>query len=228
MSAPAKRIRRPRSAHWFLVSLLALACAAGLLLQGWAHNDIGKASTASEDPAAASVAPGTGSVIYRDGRRLTSRGLPDRTVALTFDDGPDPTWTPQVLEVLRREHVPGTFFDVGSRVAAHPEIVRRQLADGHEVGSHTFTHASLSAIAGWQENLELSMTARRRARPPSSARPTRRHRTRSHRATCARSSRRPATATSWSSPTATARTGSVRAGSASSPTRCRRTARAPW
>jgi poly-beta-1,6 N-acetyl-D-glucosamine synthase len=141
-----------------LVAMMALAVAAGLLLQGYAHNEIGRSSTVEARPDATSAAPGPGSVIYRSNGRLVSKSLPARTVALTFDDGPDPRWTPQVLDVLRREHVPATFFDVGSRVAQHPALVRRELADGNEIGSHTFTHAALSSTSGWRENLELSMT----------------------------------------------------------------------
>ncbi len=88
---------------------------------------------------------------------MTSRGLPARTVALTFDDGPDSTWTPRVLAVLAREHVPATFFIVGTRAAQHPELVRRVLAQGSEVGAHTWSHADLSNSPGWRRNLELSL-----------------------------------------------------------------------
>ncbi len=79
-------------------------------------------------------------------------------MALTFDDGPDPEWTPQVLDVLRRHGVPATFFVVGRRVASHPGLVRRQLDEGHEVGVHTFTHADLGTAPGWRASLELSAT----------------------------------------------------------------------
>ena len=51
--------------------------------------------------------------------------MPPDTVALTFDDGPDPPWTPQVLAVLAKYHVPGTFFVVGSSVARNPELLRQ-------------------------------------------------------------------------------------------------------
>jgi cellulose synthase/poly-beta-1,6-N-acetylglucosamine synthase-like glycosyltransferase/peptidoglycan/xylan/chitin deacetylase (PgdA/CDA1 family) len=79
-------------------------------------------------------------------------------VALTFDDGPDPTWTPAVLAVLRRYHVPATFFLVGAHAAAYPDLVRAELADGDEVGSHTYSHANLAAAAGWREGFELALT----------------------------------------------------------------------
>ncbi|MGE7385234.1 polysaccharide deacetylase family protein [Streptomyces sp. NPDC004126] len=78
------------------------------------------------------------------------------TVALTFDDGPDPAWTPQILRVLHEKQVPATFFVVGRHVAGHPELVRAQTAAGHEVGLHTFTHADLATAPVWQTRLELA------------------------------------------------------------------------
>lgn len=76
-------------------------------------------------------------------------------VALTFDDGPDPTWTPQVLEVLARESVPATFFLVGKQVEAHPRLAQREIAAGHVVGSHTFSHPSLGSVPGWEQQLQV-------------------------------------------------------------------------
>ena len=61
-------------------------------------------------------------------------------MALTFDDGPDPIYTPQVLDVLDRHGVVATFFLVGSRARRHPGIVRRILDDGHRIGSHSWSH----------------------------------------------------------------------------------------
>ena len=67
--------------------------------------------------------------------------LADRgAVALTFDDGPDPEFTPQVLDVLAAHGARATFFVVGRRARQHPELVRRALAEGHAVGSHTYAH----------------------------------------------------------------------------------------
>jgi|KBSMisStandDraft_5_1062788.scaffolds.fasta_scaffold257856_2 peptidoglycan/xylan/chitin deacetylase (PgdA/CDA1 family) len=60
--------------------------------------------------------------------------------ALTFDDGPDPLYTPQVLDELARLGAVATFFVVGAKVQRHPELVRRMLAEGHRVGSHSQTH----------------------------------------------------------------------------------------
>lgn len=64
-----------------------------------------------------------------------------RRVALTFDDGPDPQRTPAVLDLLARQGVRATFFVVGARAEAHPELVRRMVAEGHVVGNHSYTHS---------------------------------------------------------------------------------------
>src|SRR5207302_11489826 len=65
---------------------------------------------------------------------------------------------PQVLDVLRRRHVPATFFVVGSQVAAHPGLVRAELAQGHEIGAHTFTHKDLAAGRHVRATVELTLT----------------------------------------------------------------------
>lgn len=66
-----------------------------------------------------------------------------RRVALTFDDGPDPEWTPRVLAVLAARGVRASFFLVGERAARSPETVRRIAGEGHEVGNHSWSHRSL-------------------------------------------------------------------------------------
>jgi peptidoglycan/xylan/chitin deacetylase (PgdA/CDA1 family) len=66
-----------------------------------------------------------------------------RRVALTFDDGPDPRWTPRVLDILRAHGVSGTFFLVGRRAAREPAAVRAIVAGGHEIASHGWSHTSL-------------------------------------------------------------------------------------
>jgi peptidoglycan/xylan/chitin deacetylase (PgdA/CDA1 family) len=62
-------------------------------------------------------------------------------LALTFDDGPDPEFTPKVLDLLRRHDARATFFVVGQRAEAHPELVLRAASEGHLIGSHTYSHA---------------------------------------------------------------------------------------
>ena len=81
-------------------------------------------------------------------------------VSLTFDDGPDPTWTPMILDVLKRENVKATFFIVGSRAELYPGIVRRIVEEGHELGNHTYTHANVAASSEQQLRLELNATQR--------------------------------------------------------------------
>lgn len=66
-----------------------------------------------------------------------------RRVALTFDDGPDPVHTPKVLDVLRDAGIRATFFVVGERAARVPELVRRMVAEGHEIANHTWSHRNL-------------------------------------------------------------------------------------
>jgi peptidoglycan/xylan/chitin deacetylase (PgdA/CDA1 family)/glycosyltransferase involved in cell wall biosynthesis len=83
--------------------------------------------------------------------------LPPHTVALTFDDGPGP-YTRKVLDVLEREHVPGTFFVIGANVAGRTGVLRRMVADGDEIGVHTFTHPDLGAAGAWRERAEVDAT----------------------------------------------------------------------
>jgi peptidoglycan-N-acetylglucosamine deacetylase len=64
----------------------------------------------------------------------------DRSIALTIDDGPDPTWTPKVLALLARYDVSATFFMIGLRADAHPSTVAAVLDGGHQIANHTFTH----------------------------------------------------------------------------------------
>lgn len=69
-----------------------------------------------------------------------------RQVALTFDDGPDRTFTPRILDVLRDHGVKATFFVVGNRVAAHPDVVKRMVREGHVVANHSWNHPNLAKL----------------------------------------------------------------------------------
>jgi cellulose synthase/poly-beta-1,6-N-acetylglucosamine synthase-like glycosyltransferase/peptidoglycan/xylan/chitin deacetylase (PgdA/CDA1 family)/spore germination protein YaaH len=81
-------------------------------------------------------------------------------VALTFDDGPDPKWTPLILDILKREGVPATFFIIGENGQAHPDLVRRIFQEGHEIGNHTYTHPNLGEVPARITELELNATER--------------------------------------------------------------------
>jgi cellulose synthase/poly-beta-1,6-N-acetylglucosamine synthase-like glycosyltransferase/peptidoglycan/xylan/chitin deacetylase (PgdA/CDA1 family)/spore germination protein YaaH len=81
-------------------------------------------------------------------------------IALTFDDGPDAEWTPPILDILKAKHVRATFFVIGENAEANPGLVTRILADGHELGNHTFTHPNLADTPGEGVTLELNATQR--------------------------------------------------------------------
>lgn len=66
--------------------------------------------------------------------------VPEKLVALTFDDGPSPVWTPQILDELKKAQVKATFFMLGNHVEKYPEVARRVVAEGHEIGNHTYDH----------------------------------------------------------------------------------------
>ncbi|MEV6113562.1 bifunctional polysaccharide deacetylase/glycosyltransferase family 2 protein [Streptomyces sp. NPDC052109] len=165
-TAPARRGRsRPITprAHWLLLCVLAVTLSTTLLLQGYTHHMFG---ITSDDVTGARGRSGTvparvahGGPVIADAATSAHTARPKpRTLALTFDDGPDPVWTPRILDVLRRNHVHATFFVVGTEVVAHPDLVRRIVADGHQIGIHTFTHPDLSRLAPWQRSLELRET----------------------------------------------------------------------
>ncbi|HEV8168436.1 MAG TPA: glycosyltransferase [Pyrinomonadaceae bacterium] len=81
-------------------------------------------------------------------------------LALTFDDGPDPRWTPAILDILKQENVPATFFIIGKNGQAYPDLVSRIVDEGHEIGNHSFTHPNLGEIPLSLTELELNATQR--------------------------------------------------------------------
>lgn len=79
-------------------------------------------------------------------------------IVLTFDDGPDPDYTPRILDILKREHVPAAFFVVGSMAEKNIPILRREFEEGYEIGNHTFFHPDISTVSIQRVNLELNAT----------------------------------------------------------------------
>lgn len=79
-------------------------------------------------------------------------------VALTFDDGPETTLTPRLLDILAGEHVHATFFVVGKRLAYSPGLVRRAFQEGHEIGNHTFDHRALTSLTDDEIVAEIELT----------------------------------------------------------------------
>ena len=93
-------------------------------------------------------------VLYHQG------GTDPHKVSLTFDDGPDPVWTPRILDVLKARGVKAAFFIVGHNGEFNPSLVKRIVAEGHEIGNHTYTHANLTKISRTRMRLELDATQR--------------------------------------------------------------------
>ncbi|MEJ2854547.1 MULTISPECIES: bifunctional polysaccharide deacetylase/glycosyltransferase family 2 protein [unclassified Saccharothrix] len=154
MSRPSPR------AHWVLLSLSMVVLLALLLLDLFVVKRVGQGEAPVAGPA--NIVPDAlragGPLIGTDGDKLVSRAAPEKTVVLTFDDGPDPRWTPEVLDVLRRHDVKATFFVTGVAAAQHPDLLERVVAEGHEVGLHTFTHVDLGQIGETCTSLELDQT----------------------------------------------------------------------
>src|SRR2546421_4049404 len=150
-----QRIERP-PAHWSILALVLLAFVLLLFAQGASTHLTGQAGTPL-DSGHAVLKPGQTVLGGRDDRLYSRSRNPGRRVALTFDDGPDPTWTPKIAAELRRLHVPATFFEIGDRVAAHPDITRQLVADGFEIGNHTFTHTDPVGMPEWRLGLEISL-----------------------------------------------------------------------
>ena len=83
-----------------------------------------------------------------------------KVLCLTFDDGPDPRFTPRILDVLKSRHVPATFFVIGVNAENNPGLIRREYAEGHAIGNHTYTHPNIALTSPRRTDLELSMTQR--------------------------------------------------------------------
>jgi len=81
-------------------------------------------------------------------------------LALSFDDGPDPTWTPKILDILKQKNVKGTFMLIGSEAQENVGLMQRIVREGHEIGNHTYTHPDISEISPRQLQLELNLTER--------------------------------------------------------------------
>ncbi|MGF7041281.1 glycosyltransferase [Mucilaginibacter lappiensis] len=85
-------------------------------------------------------------------------GYAPKKLVLTFDDGPDPDFTPRILDILKKENVPAAFFVVGSMAEKNMQIVRRIYEEGYEIGNHTFFHPDISTISLDRVVLELNAT----------------------------------------------------------------------
>ncbi|MFE2231987.1 bifunctional polysaccharide deacetylase/glycosyltransferase family 2 protein [Streptomyces sp. JL2001] len=149
----------------FFMPLSLLACLLALLvLRGLATNE-----AFHDDRIAISVDKTTvpenllkgGPIIDARGAnnaRPVSYHIPDRTVVLSFDDGPSPEWTPKILEVLAARNIRADFFVTGAMTTRNPELIRQIVAGGHEIGVHTFTHPDLVYQSHARISWEMAQT----------------------------------------------------------------------
>ncbi|MFD9125097.1 bifunctional polysaccharide deacetylase/glycosyltransferase family 2 protein [Kitasatospora sp. NPDC059571] len=166
---PRESIRRSRRLaapplRFFLPVTLLVCLLALMVLRGMATNEV-----FHDERTAVSVDKGTvppnlltgGPIIDARGAKNdhpVSYSVPDHTVVLSFDDGPDPKWTPQILDLLKARHIHASFFITGSMAARNPDLIRRIVADGHEIGLHTFTHPDLALQTKTRLAWELGQT----------------------------------------------------------------------
>jgi peptidoglycan-N-acetylglucosamine deacetylase len=87
-------------------------------------------------------------------------GAAHKKLAISFDDGPDPRWTPKILDILKEKHVHGTFFVIGVEASEWPDILKREYAEGNAIGNHTYTHPNFEDISATQLRWELNLTQR--------------------------------------------------------------------
>ncbi|MEV7088754.1 bifunctional polysaccharide deacetylase/glycosyltransferase family 2 protein [Streptomyces sp. NPDC093085] len=134
--------------RYLLPVLVLAAMAAMLMLRGYVHSEI-LADHRVRPPADTDQVP---QHILEGGPVIDARGtgaaqsidIPDRKLVLTFDDGPDPEWTPKVLDELKKYDAHGVFFVTGTMASRYPDLVKRMVDEGHEIGLHTFNHPDLS------------------------------------------------------------------------------------
>jgi len=91
---------------------------------------------------------------------IQAYGYDPKKVALTFDDGPDPTFTPQILDILKKKNAKATFFLIGIPSENDPGLLKRIYDEGHEIGNHTLTHPNISEISPWRFDTEINVTER--------------------------------------------------------------------
>ncbi|MGW0704932.1 glycosyltransferase [Streptomyces sp. NPDC002643] len=152
-----RRVRLPL--RHILPGVFLLALMAMLMLRGYVHSEIladhRVGPPVANDRVPKEILEGGPVIDTRSGRQVSFE-VPDRELVLTFDDGPDPVWTPKVLDMLRKYDAHAVFFITGTMASRHPELIERMVAEGHEIGLHTFNHPDLSLQSKERIDWELS------------------------------------------------------------------------
>ena len=148
----------PPAAHRAIVAFCTAMVVVLLLVDGLTTRTLGAAGTDAPSPEAPLASSGPILVSNGHGGLVSRPWAPGNRIALTFDDGPSRAWTPRILSILERAHVPGTFFEMGANAVRAPSLTRRIVRDGFELGNHTFTHPDLATVPAWGRDLQLSMT----------------------------------------------------------------------
>ncbi|GAA3813125.1 glycosyltransferase [Streptomyces coacervatus] len=154
----AAALQKPRV---ILALLFLLGLTSVMLLDGYLRAEVGgdqRVRTGASSSKVPDKILDGGPILSFRGGRATTVSVPNKTIALTFDDGPNPTYTPAVLKILQENDVPATFFLVGSMISRYPGIVKDMVEQGNEVGIHTFTHVDLSYQSDARVNREMQQT----------------------------------------------------------------------
>jgi peptidoglycan/xylan/chitin deacetylase (PgdA/CDA1 family) len=114
-------------------------------------------------------------IVTTDSATITAVNTPSPVVAMTFDDGPHPTNTPRLLDMLRERGIRATFYLIGNRVVQYPNIARRISEEGHEIGNHSWSHPFLNRLGASAVTREIDQTTdaifQVTGRPPVTFRP---------------------------------------------------------
>lgn len=143
---------------WFLVAQPTHAHSEAARLAARTRTLLTTTTTAPTRVLGAALAAPTTTTAVVASPTTVARMYPGGSVALTFDDGPDETFTPQVLDVLARYGAKATFFVVGREVERHPELARRIVAEGHVLANHTWSHADLTTVSDAEFATEVDST----------------------------------------------------------------------
>ncbi|GHH32046.1 bifunctional polysaccharide deacetylase/glycosyltransferase family 2 protein [Streptomyces candidus] len=149
-AARTRTRRRWFPMRYLLPSLLLVAMMAMLMLRGYVHSEFDSDQRVRQAIDSFTVPKEIlkgGPVIDATKPKEkppVARHVRDKHIVITFDDGPDPTWTPRVLDKLKEHNARGVFFVTGTMTTRYPDLVKRMVDEGHEVGLHTFNHPDLS------------------------------------------------------------------------------------